>query len=369
MIMKIDYTRDFCDTVHGRILEFAALHFRGKEGDTFDGRFANQITEKQPALLASIDFIYTFHIAGLLDKVTTAQSRENWANFIISAQDQDGWFKSDDVQGHSYYHSTAYALGGLLLLGACDKKDYLIYLKPFTDLQKEITTSPSRDIPPFGMSFVEKMHFWRGSHKAGGIPAIVGQVDKSSGLTEKLLGIKDGTQWLRSWADYFISKMDLKTGVWTLVPWPADIAFGQVLKRKHRPELAKIGGAVHLYWIFSRMGLKYPCPEELAAYVLKQNPKGGLYEKFPYCLDFDSNFLISRSFSLLTSEELKEGVKRSLTLNRNAILSYFLEKDPREWYLRAHPFPGALAAVAEADRILEKENPFFKDAFEIVWWL
>ena len=291
------------DILKRKIIDFSHFFYKGNIAKPFDGNYSSIPDSSYSDLFGAIDFVYSFYICGLLEEVTSNKSRKVWANRIMAYQGKGGWFKSSDSQKHSVYHSTAYALGALKILGFIDGKDYLSGLNPFSGLMKDINTNTGYDRPPFKLNFIEKLHFWRGSHKAGGIPAIVGQISEVPGLTEKLLGITSPRDWLKFWAKHYIDKLDPRTGVWLLVPSPIDLAFGLIYRFKHSPGIGKIGGAAHLYWIFTKMGLKYPFPEQLSIYILNQNLNGGLYEKHPYCLDFDGNFLLGRSYPFLDEKK------------------------------------------------------------------
>ena len=360
------------DALKEKIRAFSKRFYRGSFTEPSDGNYASLLFSKDSDLFGAIDFLYSFHISGLLTEMTTAGSRQAWAHRILSFQDSEGWFVSFDSQNHSVFHSTAYALGALRILGFTDGKDYLSELKPFFGLKKLINIFPANELPPFDLDFMEKIHFWRGSHKAGGIPAIVGQLSDVSGLAENLLGIKAPHDWLNHWIKHYIDRLDPLTGVWVLVPQPVDLLFGLLYRLKHSPGIGKIGGAVHLYWIFDKMGIKFPYPAQLSRYTLDQNLNGGLYEKYPYCIDFDGNFLLCRSYRFLDEKEtrLKRRIFKSLRMNRTAVLDYLLKRKTDDWYPRAHALPGAIAAIAEAELIIEDEaNRLWNDVFELVWWL
>jgi hypothetical protein len=359
------------DILKGKINDFSRIYYKGSIEKPFDGNFSSIPVSSDSDLFGAIDFVYSFYICGILEEVTSKKSRNVWADRIMAYQGEEGWFNSSDFQKHSVYHSTAYALGALKILGFTDGKDYFSRLSLFSGLMKA-NTNIGYDRTHFNLNLIEKLHFWRGSHKAGGIAAIVGQISEVPGLTEKLLGITAPRNWLEFWAKHYFDKLDSRTGLWLLVPYPIDLAFGLIYRLKHSPGIGKIGGAAHLYWIFTKMGLRYPSPEQLSMYTLNQNLNGGLYEKYPYCLDFDGNFLLGRSYSFLDKKEkeIRKRILVSLEKNKNAVIDYLINRKPDDWYLSSHPLPGALAAVAEADLIIEdRDNRTWKDVFELVWWL
>lgn len=336
------------------------------------GRFANRPGALAPTLMAALDFAYAFHITGLLDAVTDAAARREWMALILSFQDDDGWFRARDDQHHGVEHATAYALGGLQILArGLPAGTGAPRLKPFTGLALTIRSWPSRQQAPFHVGLLDKVHFWRGSHRIGGIPAIIGAVGDLGLPTVTLLGLEQARAWLDGWALYWLARVDRATGSWRLAPRPLHWAFDRAYRSRHDPLLASLGGAVHLYWIFTRLGLTYPQPHALIRATAPLIRADGLYEGHPYCIDLDAAFLLGRSADQLDPHDPTPAVvDTALERSRRGVLGWLAARGPADWHANSHTVPGALAAVAEADRRLEPDrSQRWADVFDVVWWL
>ena len=108
------------DVLKRKIIDFSHFFYKGTVVKPFDGNYSSTPDSSDPDLFGAIDFVYSFYICGLLEEVTSNKSRKVWADRIMTYQGEGGWFKSSDSQNHSVYHSTAYALGALKILGFID---------------------------------------------------------------------------------------------------------------------------------------------------------------------------------------------------------------------------------------------------------
>ncbi len=358
--------------IESKFVEYAKLRARGDDRNEAmrRGRFSARPEGTDADLFGSLDMLYAAHIVGALDEITDQNGRHRWIEHILAYQEDDGWFYSDDRQSHGVEHATAYSLGGLQILANGDGDQFAKLLKPFAGLQKEIHSEPDASKAPFNLSTLQRVHFWRGSHRAGGLAAIVGAVDDLGLPSEQFLGITDGREWLAGWWDYFANRVDARTGYWALASMPLRVAFNTLYQFRHRPDLAAMGGAVHLYWISEKIGADMPYPASLIPATTALMQPDGLYENEPYCIDLDANFLIARAIGRIGDDHVHVEVgKRALLTNRDAVLQWFASRPSEEWSSNSHKVPGAFAAVAEADRILSPGNRRWGDIFETTWWL
>lgn len=323
-----------------------------------------------PELFGIIDMAYAAHILGVLDGFTDAAGRQRWIERLLAFQGDDGWFRAGDRQGHGGVHATAYALGAIqILLGGARAPD--LPLKPLAAFREQAAPEPGVEEAPFSLSMLDRMHFWRGSHRTGGMAAIVAEISDLGLSSEHYLGLADPEAWLDGWWAYFEARIDPRTGFWRLAPMPAHILFDLAYQIRHRPRLASMGGAVHLYWISVKRGIPMPYPRESVLETAALLQPGGLYEKEPYCIDLDGNFIIARSLEgLPVDDPAQDTGRRALARNREAVLAWFESRPQAQWNPNSHKLPGAFAAVAEADRLLgAPQRPHWRDVFETTWWL
>jgi hypothetical protein len=335
------------------------------------GHFSAMPRKSEPDLFGSLDMLYAAHIIGKIDDVVDAAGRRAWIEHILSYQDEDGWFRSRDRQVHGVEHATSYAIGGLQILAGGDGTFLRDQLKPFAAFQSEISARPSQESPPFSLTLLHRLHFWRGSHRAAGLAAIIGAVQELGLPSNEFLGISSSQAWLQGWWSYFEPHIDPSTGYWALAPRRLQVAFNALYKFRHSPRLASMGAAVHLYWISEKIGVPILHPVALISATIGIMRPSGLYEEEPYCIDLDANFLIARSLAQLDPDHpLQEAARLSLRKNRDAILDWFSSRPPRYWNQNSHKIPGAFAAVAEADRaLLSPADRQWRDVFKTTWWL
>lgn len=335
------------------------------------GHFSALPQRSEPDLFGSLDMLYSAHILGMLDDITTPSSRRTWVDHLLTYQGDDGWFRSNDTQSHGVEHATAYALGGLQILINGDGAALDGRIKHLRGLRSEIAQAPSRTHAPFTLSLMQRVHFWRGSHRAAGLAAIVGAAHDLGLPCDQFLGIANPRAWLSGWWAYFAARIDPATGYWALAPGLLRVAFDTLYQFRHQPQLASMGGAVHLYWISEKMAAPMPYPAALIPTTTKLMQPSGLYEHRPYCIDLDANFLIARALVHFDPDGGTQATARhALGTNRDAVLAWYSSRKPRDWGLNSHSVPGAFAAVAEADRVLlSADERRWRDIFETVWWL
>ena len=367
----LDPTDAALSAIEERFLDFAAARAIGADRDAAirSGAFSALPDRSAPDLFGAVDMAYAFHILRRLDEVTDDAGRAEWIDFIVAHQSDDGWFRAGDKQRHSVEHATAYALGALQILSGGRAELLAGKLRPFTALRNELNPMPDERTAPFSLRPLDRVHFWRGSHRAGGLPAIVGATHELGLAGELLPDLSDPSAWLDGWWSYFAARVTPKSGFWRLAPSPLQKGFDTLYKRRHDPQLASMGGAVHLYWVAWRLGRPFPHPAEMvdATRVLMQ--PSGLYEHEPYCIDLDGNFLIARSLRQLPREHsVQDRGRAALATNRGAVVDWFVTRDPKDWNANSHKLPGAFAAIAEADTILDPA-PRWRDVFEATWWL
>jgi hypothetical protein len=359
--------------IESKFLDFARARAVGDDVGVAvrSGRFSALPNQAAPDLFGSVDMLYAAHILGKLDEISDAAGRAAWLEHILSYQDEDGWFRSRDKQSHGVEHATAYALGGLQILAGQNGDMLARGMKPLRGLQSEIAREPGRSIAPFDLTLLDRVHFWRGSHRVGGLAAIVGTIDELGLSGERFLGIASPRDWLDGWWAYFAERVEAPTGYWTMAPLPLQMAFDTLYRFRHNPKLASMGGAVHLYWVSEKMRAPMPHPRALIPATIDLMEPTGLYENEPYCIDLDGNFLIGRALSYLEPDhELEATAREALAVNRDAVLTWFASRPHDAWKPNSHALPGALAAVAEADRTLMNGSPpRWRDIFETTWWL
>jgi hypothetical protein len=208
-------------------------------------------------------------------------------------------------------------------------------------------------------------HIWRGSHIGGGIAAIIGM---TSHLAEQWWpGQVDIAQWFNWYFDWLDNHVNANTGLWQRAFW------NRVVRK---PTLIDMGGAVHFYWIYEAMQRPFPHPEPLIAATLHLQRPDGLYKDYPYCIDLDGNFCITRAYLQLSPEKQnrwRNKVYSSLTANFDGIINTLLARPFSEIYNNSHGLPGALAALVETTKLPDfPYTPFlhtWRHPLDKVMWL
>ncbi len=318
-----------------------------------------------------LDWVYVHYILGTLDQRFNKTEREKYIQNILHHQHEDGFFYAGDDQKHHPLHTSAYALGALQLL----KNDNVVFnkrLKPFSALTNYIHPRPSAHQRPMSLSMLDRLHFWRGSHKVGGVAAIMGALQNLVGENEavRLLGVENVQNWLNGWALYWQAKMCSKDGFWQPAPLLLQKIFDQLYRFRHDPQMARMGAAAHLYWIFAQLHIDAPYGECVIDKILSLQQPSGLYENRPYCIDLDANFILRCALKNSASPLKTSMAINAMQKNAEAVLLWYAQKPVAEWPSNPHHLPGSLAAVAVAQTL--SDLPSLKgwhDPFTRVWWL
>jgi hypothetical protein len=137
-----------------------------------------------------------------------------------------------------------------------------------------------------------------------------------------------------------------------------------------------MGGAVHFFWIYEALGCSFPYPKAVIESTLQLQQPNGLYKDHPFCIDFDANFCLVRSYLQLSEEQkpvYRDQVYGSVMRNFEAIVQVLTEQPLTEIYGDSHGLPGALAALIEcaklpdfeyAEALADWQHPLDK-----AWWL
>lgn len=340
------------------------------------GEFALLQNQVFPDLYGMVDVAYIYYTLEKLPEITNRNSREVWAEQILTCQDDSGWFTRRNLRGHPREHATAYAIAALRLLELEPDENYVAQIKPLIALLPILTDRAAflrwinaLDFRLDPRSILKKNlgwhYIWRGSHVGGGIPAAVG-------MTRHLFeqwwpGQVDVDQWLEWYFEWLDAHVNPKTGYWQR-------AFWNLIYRQ--PTLIDMGGAVHFLWIYEALKHPFPSPEAVIESTLTLQRPDGLYKDHPFCIDLDGNFCLIRAYLQLSEERQKffqERVYRSVERNFEAIVQALTERPLEEIYADSHGLPGALAALTECAKL-----PGFKytDALagwqhplDKVWWL
>jgi len=349
-------------------LRFLAARYRGEaEMGAWDGLFSASARDGgAPDLFGAVDAVYALSTLGMLGDATRPESRLRWADHIRSYQSADGWFRAGDRQRHSPVHASAYALGALALLSD-DGADPIGQLQPI-DVDEALASGLVQ--PWAGLPLLDRLHFWRGSHRVGGFAAVVGQLGQA-GHADKLPGVDDADEWLDRWARRAVESIDRQSGMWFLAPAPLQAAFAAAYRFRHRPDFGHIGGATHVYWILDKLEVPLPAPRACVQWIMRHAADETVCEGAPYCLDFDRAYLLARNAQHSEEEGEEKSVSTFLRDVRRDVLSYLSLHEPSTWPDSSHKLPGALACVAEIDRYDRSvaEGTPWRDVFEVVWWL
>ena len=179
-------------------------------------------------------------------------------------------------------------------------------------------------------------HIWRVSHWIGGAPSIVlhlADSGKVTWATRELLG-----KILDSSERHII---DAETGL--LRPYRSTViqkGFRKLYAALHDPDIADLGGVVHLLWVYHAIGRPYVARDSLnqkADVHLQLEP---FMEAAPYCLDFDI-VQLKRTAAGTLDDALKSRADRFI----DDTLEFF--KAPLSSSYSLHRLPGALATLHE----------------------
>ncbi len=339
-----------------------------------DGNYSLKMNNDDWDLYGSLDAVYSMFILNQINYLTISNSRKEWANKILSCQDEKGWFTKKNIRGHSKEHATAYAIGALRLLEIDEGESYVSQIKPLEGI-KEIFESKKtfeKWIKRLGFKITlddpvghAGWHYiWRSSHLGGGIAAALGMTSEHHYDWWSEENTEEWFTWYFGWLDRKVNK---NTGYWQRAFWNLFVPGGTLID---------MAGAVHFYWVYENYGRPLPYPEKIIQSTLKVQKDSGLYRHYPMCIDLDGNFCLIRAYNQL-SPELKakyfDDVNHSLERNFKAINQYFENHQLDEIYNDSHGLPGALAALAECQEFegftFMDDAKKFNNPFDKVWWL
>jgi len=164
-------------------------------------------SKKQPSLYGICDMIFNLTIPNQLDKYLEIHKEDirNWIAPILSYQTPDGWFK-DNYYNYKFRspltgqweHCTAFAISALKILRAIPHYNLKVIKKLNT---KKKVHGWLRRVPEWGLLF------WPGSHKGGGIGAILAILGGEKYPHTNFFN------WYFEWLD---DKADPEVGFWRL---------------------------------------------------------------------------------------------------------------------------------------------------------
>ena len=238
-------------------------------------------------------------------------------------------------------HMTAYVLGAARLVE--DATGCALPAHAFEGWDLAQIIDPASDLPRYPKAWSH--HIWRVSHWIGGGPSIVlnlsrwGKVDGiNAALLERVLTAIE-TQLLDPHTD-------------RLHPYRSALiqkGFRVAYKIRHDPEIADIGGLVHILWIYHATGREYR--NRAALYDASWCHLRGevpFMEHAPYCLDFDIIQLM-RTAQPTPEAFSPDAVQRAAQFVDDT--AAYIRTLPQTGYT-LHRLTGALAAMHEAALIL-----------------
>lgn len=319
--------------MHETLLRFIAL--RSSTGSAFwiDGRIGPEATRLQD----HADIVYSIFLLGEWSRlhpdaaVQFSQYLSRLKLFGKPAGQLPAGYRNISA------HLTAYLLGATRLLQRMGKAEPLPGL--FSGWNKELLVD-GRCLPRWPR--VWSHHLWRVSHWIGGIPSILLSLSKS-----KQVEWAD-EEFLQATLDACEDKLiDPTDGL--LKPYRAEVIqslFRRLYRVRHDPDLAALGGVVHLLWVYHAIGRPYRATPALSKAVEHQLRRAPFMEAMPYCLDFDIVQLRRTLPMALTPEIAARG--KQLTED---IVSFLRSPIPENYAL--HKLPGALATLHESALLSE----------------
>lgn len=364
--------------IEEKVLEFLRLHEvdgGSGMGRPLDGSFSLHRGSTEPDLYGMVDAVYILFTLDRLGDLTTRASREVWADRILSCQDEAGWFSLRNHRGHPREHSTAYAVGALRLLELDQGEVYLDRVRPLVGIRPILSSRPAflkwirrmgfnglLDIPKKNVGW---HHVWRGSHIGAGVPATLGMMRDY--VDQWWPGQTNLDEWFGWYFDWLDGEVNPSTGLWQRAFWNLAV---------RRPTLIDLGGAAHFLWVYEAYGREFQYPAKIIDSTISLQRPTGLYREHPFCIDFDANYCIIRSYLQLPAEiqqEMQARVNHAIQRNFDAVTRVLLEEDLTEVYSDLHGPPGALAALVEctmmpgfsAGEVVSR----WRHVLDHTWWL
>ncbi|WP_420002490.1 oligosaccharide flippase family protein [Arenibacterium sp. LLYu02] len=239
-------------------------------------------------------------------------------------------------------HMTAYILGAAKLVE--NATGLSLPERAFEGWKIDQIINPETKVPLYPKAWAH--HIWRVSHWIGGGPSILfnlarwGRVEGvDTALVDQVLAASEThlldsqTDLLRPYKSKFIQSL-----------------FRKAYKIKHDPEIADIGGVVHLLWVYHALGRPYRNPQPLFdkswQHMRDESP---FMEDVPYCLDFDIVQLVR------TAQPAEHRYAEAVRARSDRFIAdtlAYLAAIPDQGYT-LHKVPGALATIHEASFISE----------------
>lgn len=282
------------------------------------------------------DMVYTLRLLDQQNQISS-KAAQKYLERIASAPLYGRPFGKADPKSIPNAHMTAYILGAAKLVE--NATGFSLPERSFEGWKIGQIIDPETKTPLYPKAWAH--HIWRVSHWIGGGPSIlfnlarwgkVDGVDKT--LVDQVLSATE--------AQLLDSKTDL------LRPYKSQLIqnfFRKAYKIKHDPDIADIGGVVHLLWVYHALGRPYRNPKPLREkswqHMREEFP---FMEDVPYCLDFDIVQLVrtAQPEAIPFPNEMQTRSDRFI----KDTLAY-LSAIPDQGYT-LHKVPGALAAIHEA---------------------
>lgn len=349
---------ELANQVAQHAVDFLLLHSTDKKASSksislLDGEFGLYRGQSNPDLYGMIDAVYILYMINELAARTDRISRARWAERILECQDEYGWFSKLNLRGHSPEHATAYAIGALKLLEVEDKEHYVHRIRPLNCLLPILTDQREfvHWIENLGFRFTFDdiaghlgwHYIWRGSHIGGGVAATIGMTRDL--FHEWWSGSVNTDQWFKSYFEWLDTHVNPETGYWQRALW-------NLVYRK--PTTIDMGGAVHFLWVYSACHHPFPFPGRIIDSTVSLQKESGLYRDYPFCIDFDGNFCIVRSYLQLPESKRQRDrsrVHQAIEANFETIVTVLNSRPLEDMYHDSHGLPGALAALIECTKL------------------
>ena len=320
------------DTLHSAVLNWMIKNY--SKSTTFWTEGKGEV--KDIPWQDHADIIYTYRFLDLQDTLSPVAA-EKYLNAVADATLYGRPIGDNDPKDAPNAHMTAYILGAAKLIE--NALDMSLPDRTFDGWKIDQIIDPATKAPLYPKAWAH--HIWRVSHWIGGGPSILfnlarwGKVDGvDPALVDKVLAAAE--------AHLLDPKSDL------LRPYKSKLVqmlFRKAYKIKHDPEIADIGGVVHLLWVYHASERPYrnakPLFDKSWLHMHEETP---FMESVPYCLDFDIVQLVRTAHPEGTPFP-QDVAQRSQKYIQDTM--DFLAALPDEGY-SLHKIPGALATMHEA---------------------
>ncbi|MBV6656320.1 MAG: hypothetical protein KI785_00990 [Devosiaceae bacterium] len=282
------------------------------------------------------DIIYTLRLLDMHDRISEVAAQrflEALAHAPLYGRPGHG----GDGKTVPNAHLTAYLLGAATLVEnatGLTRPDAV-----YDGWQLSAIIDPATKLPLYPRRWAH--HVWRVSHWIGGGPSILWNLARSSkvegvdlALVDEVLGAVE------------TNLLDRETDLLRPYRSPAlQRVFRTLYKTRHDLDLADLGGAVHVLWVYHALGRPYRNGQSLLDASWRQlSARRTFMEAQPYCLDFDIVQLV-RTARPAEQAHPKDVQARARAMGTS--IAQFLSAIPSGSY-SLHKLPGALATMHEA---------------------